>query len=427
MGMRASDAVWLRREVLPFIEEVRSLPARDGRLSNWGLELISQVNDRIETAKHVPWDRDSDGVRLNPVSPGRSLVMVDDYPVPYLDVFEIDREREDDPVEYKIVIRAGSHEFATEEMTADDTYRTAWLLAQAMAISAGWTCHGRRSMPLNLHGPAVGMAPLFDAEPMVGELQVAEGWGVDTDEFADKVAQRLRVENVRYGPMAVQVDVHNEGGPPEPGTEKQWFETARFYAENADYWKAWYEQADRDAARLAAAIDLTRQYIGVDTLPDVEGWSWHDAMEEHERRVKIAPGASVEPPPSVPVEAPIEDSSECEHPQGAVFWNEFNAAIQCHSCGHRFGGEIVWPDGMYEQDEDRPPSVPHVVFAAPPLGRSPSSQPEWHVNPSGGSSLLTFPTTEGGLVQAIAVARALDCAAYDGQRHGSTRDESTGV
>ena len=40
--------------------------------------------------------------------------------------------------------------------------------------------------------------------------------------------------------------------------------------------------AREDAGRLVTAIDLTRQFVGEDVLPAVEGWSWYDAIQAHE-------------------------------------------------------------------------------------------------------------------------------------------------
>lgn len=45
------------------------------------------------------------------------------------------------------------------------------------------------------------------------------------------------------------------------------------------------------AGRLATAIDLTRQYVGEDTLPAIEGWSWFDATRAYEALVKRDKGA----------------------------------------------------------------------------------------------------------------------------------------
>ena len=54
-----------------------------------------------------------------------------------------------------------------------------------------------------------------------------------------------------------------------------------------DRWELHYQrveraEADRAAvAELAQAIRLTREYVGADLLPAVEGWSWYDALRRH--------------------------------------------------------------------------------------------------------------------------------------------------
>lgn len=35
------------------------------------------------------------------------------------------------------------------------------------------------------------------------------------------------------------------------------------------------------AARLAEALRLTQEYVGSDTLPPIEGWSWFDALTDY--------------------------------------------------------------------------------------------------------------------------------------------------
>jgi hypothetical protein len=34
-------------------------------------------------------------------------------------------------------------------------------------------------------------------------------------------------------------------------------------------------------AELAQAIRLTREYVGEELLPPIEGWSWYDALRRH--------------------------------------------------------------------------------------------------------------------------------------------------
>jgi hypothetical protein len=63
------------------------------------------------------------------------------------------------------------------------------ILAQGMAVAAGFTSHGPHSFPRNAHGPAVGLAPFSDPMPIAGELMTAEPF--DFDALADAVAQRI--------------------------------------------------------------------------------------------------------------------------------------------------------------------------------------------------------------------------------------------
>jgi hypothetical protein len=44
------------------------------------------------------------------------------------------------------------------------------------------------------------------------------------------------------------------------------------------------EQAEAALAELAQALRLTREYVGEDLLPAVEGWSWYDALRRHAPR-----------------------------------------------------------------------------------------------------------------------------------------------
>jgi hypothetical protein len=44
------------------------------------------------------------------------------------------------------------------------------------------------------------------------------------------------------------------------------------------------EMAEAAVAELAQALRLTREYVGEDLLPAVEGWSWYDALRRHAPR-----------------------------------------------------------------------------------------------------------------------------------------------
>lgn len=51
------------------------------------------------------------------------------------------------------------------------------------------------------------------------------------------------------------------------------------------------------AYRLAEALRLTREYVGADRLPAIEGWSWYDALRRYQR---LEPGYTWEPAPHDP-------------------------------------------------------------------------------------------------------------------------------
>ena len=42
-----------------------------------------------------------------------------------------------------------------------------------------------------------------------------------------------------------------------------------------------YKQLQRANEELIQAIVFTRQYIGKERMPAVEGWSWYDALKKH--------------------------------------------------------------------------------------------------------------------------------------------------
>ncbi|MFJ3867890.1 hypothetical protein [Streptomyces nigra] len=59
------------------------------------------------------------------------------------------------------------------------------------------------------------------------------------------------------------------------------------------------ERAEAAVAELAQAIRLTREYVGEDVLPAVEGWSWYDALRRH------APGQLAGTPELTPEAAAV--------------------------------------------------------------------------------------------------------------------------
>lgn len=60
-------------------------------------------------------------------------------------------------------------------------------------------------------------------------------------------------------------------------------------------------QANAAIRELAQAIRLTREYVGPEKLPALDGWSWYDALKRH------APEYLAEPPTAVPDLTRLED------------------------------------------------------------------------------------------------------------------------
>lgn len=65
------------------------------------------------------------------------------------------------------------------------------------------------------------------------------------------------------------------------------------------------ESESRAIRELTEAIRLTVEYVGTDTLPAIEGWSWYDAM------CKYAPedAERLKNPPALPIREDIPTSN----------------------------------------------------------------------------------------------------------------------
>jgi hypothetical protein len=75
----------------------------------------------------------------------------------------------------------------------------------------------------------------------------------------------------------------------------------RAEAEAAGSYALRAEGAEEAVAGLAQALRLTREYVGADLLPAVEGWSWYDALRRwapHELDGDQAPAEDATPPPA---------------------------------------------------------------------------------------------------------------------------------
>lgn len=66
-------------------------------------------------------------------------------------------------------------------------------------------------------------------------------------------------------------------------------------------------RAETAVAELAQAIRLTREYVGEELLPPIEGWSWYDALRRH---------APHELPDAAPAEAANGPQASQETPAG---------------------------------------------------------------------------------------------------------------
>jgi hypothetical protein len=63
-------------------------------------------------------------------------------------------------------------------------------------------------------------------------------------------------------------------------------------ARDRDRWRNRAERAEAAVVELAQAIRLTREYVGEELLPPVEGWSWYDALRRHAPHELSAPASS---------------------------------------------------------------------------------------------------------------------------------------
>jgi hypothetical protein len=79
--------------------------------------------------------------------------------------------------------------------------------------------------------------------------------------------------------------------------EQAWTETDRVRADRGDA-----------IADLAQAIRLTREYVGADLLPAIEGWSWYDALKRHAPGLLEAIIAADNAPPPVIEPSMLADS-----------------------------------------------------------------------------------------------------------------------
>lgn len=79
-------------------------------------------------------------------------LIVEDFAVPYITVTELapgEPGGHDDVPSYVLSLDG---RFGTVALTKSELFKQAWFWSHAMAISAGYSCHGPNSRPLNRHG-----------------------------------------------------------------------------------------------------------------------------------------------------------------------------------------------------------------------------------------------------------------------------------
>ncbi len=96
-------------------------------------------------------------VELRPMTePGAFRVAVDGYPVPHLKAYRSDppeghTSTSNDALGWHTLNLAGR--FQTKAMAWGELWTTAWFLANAMAVAAGYSCHGPDATKVNPYGP----------------------------------------------------------------------------------------------------------------------------------------------------------------------------------------------------------------------------------------------------------------------------------
>jgi hypothetical protein len=115
---------------------------------------------RLDSPDHPEYD----AVELRPMTePGKFRVAVDGYAVPYLTASRVDPPQG--------TSLTGHDALGWHVLTLDDRYQTkamswgelwpmCWFMANAMAISAGYTSHGQNGYRRNVHGPSEPLADL---------------------------------------------------------------------------------------------------------------------------------------------------------------------------------------------------------------------------------------------------------------------------
>lgn len=79
-------------------------------------------------------------------------VVVDGYPVPHLTASKVETRSYTGDAFGEATLTLDDR-FGTQAMRWDEFWRTAWFLANAIAVASGYSCHGPNATRINPHGP----------------------------------------------------------------------------------------------------------------------------------------------------------------------------------------------------------------------------------------------------------------------------------
>jgi hypothetical protein len=124
--------------------------------------------------------------------------------------------------------------------------------------------------------------------------------------------------------------------------------------------RAELEQAQAAVAELAQAIRLTREYVGEELLPPVDGWSWYDALRRHAPHELTALDGTEQPTTEA---APVREQRERPtHPDGTPYsYAEIKAEGWDHCDGCR-----TWTTATPERPHQCPQTHTRGPVTGPP-------------------------------------------------------------
>lgn len=141
------------------------------------------------TVELVPRHSYGDGI-------GYHAVLVEGIEVPHLKVAELEPGTNGGLEHERSYVLSVDDRFGTIAVPYAELWRWLWIMAQAMAVSAGFTCHGENARLSNPHGPAL---PLWD--PVGGRCSPAckGGHATETPERMDPVGASKPFHTVQPG------------------------------------------------------------------------------------------------------------------------------------------------------------------------------------------------------------------------------------